>query len=260
MHSREIEIGTSGWKFDDWAGTFYPFRVPQTKWLEYYAARFNIGEVNSTYYNLGSERTYSAISKRTPDSFRLFVKVHADVTHVRQEPEASLRKLLTVLGPVRESGKLLGLVAQFPESFHCDEYNLNYVLRLKQLCEDVRLCVEFRHKSWDTPEVVNTIRSADLTWICPDEPQIGSLMPLRLQATSDILYLRLHGRNALTWHNSQNGNRYDYNYSAEELADFGHALIDYDLSITKTFLLFNNCHFGRAPQNALWLKEWLSIR
>jgi uncharacterized protein YecE (DUF72 family) len=260
MRVEDINIGTSGWKFADWAGVFYPMRVPQSRWLEYYAARFSIGEINSTYYSIGGTRSFAGINSRTPDEFRLFVKAHADVTHARTNPQASLQKLMAALTPLRESKKLLGILAQFPGSFRACAENVRYVMALKPYCEEIKMCVEFRHRSWDTLEIHDHLRAADLTWVCPDEPQMENLLPFRLQATAEVLYIRLHGRNSSAWYNSSSGDRYDYNYSAEELTSFANTLLTFNTPSRKVYLLFNNCHSGQAPANALWLKDWLASR
>ncbi|HEY3296030.1 MAG TPA: DUF72 domain-containing protein [bacterium] len=256
MQPGTIDIGTSGWKFDDWAGTFYPLRVPQTKWLEYYAARFPIGELNSTYYRIAPTSVYEAIARKTPPQFRLFAKVHADVTHKRENPETSLRNLLIALDPLQSDGKLLGLLAQFPGNFRYVPESVDYLKSLRDLCKGIRLCVEFRHRSWAGDEALQQIRELDLTWVSPDEPPLPDLMPRRFVATSDILYVRLHGRNAAAWYNREAGDRYDYEYSTEELTEIGREILAAEAPARRGYVLFNNCYVGKAPRNALWLKNY----
>ncbi len=258
MRAEDIRIGTSGWKFDDWAATFYPLRVPQTKWLEYYAARFPVGEINSTYYRIAPAKAYEGISKRTPNEFRLFAKVHADVTHARVNVGESMRQLRDSLEPLRESGKLLGLLAQFPASFHLGDANLSYLRDVQQMAVDVPLCVEFRHRAWDHPDILEQVREAGLTWVSADEPGLPDLMPADLHVTSEMLYLRLHGRNAAAWYNRSAGDRYDYSYSAEELSEVGLKLFDTPRTARRAFVFFNNCYHGQAPTNAKWLTAWLA--
>jgi uncharacterized protein YecE (DUF72 family) len=258
MQPADFEIGTSGWKFDDWAGTFYPLRVPQTKWLEYYAARFSIGELNSTYYRIAPVSVYDSISKRTPPQFRLFAKVHADVTHNRKDPDTSLRTLLAALDPLHADGKLLGLLAQFPGNFHFSLENTDYLKELRDLCRGIRLCVEFRHRTWASDEAISRIRENELTWVCPDEPPLPDLMPRRFFSTSDVLYVRLHGRNSAAWHNREAGDRYNYDYSAQELTTIGNELLNVAPSSGHGYILFNNCHMGLAPANAWWLKNFFA--
>jgi uncharacterized protein YecE (DUF72 family) len=258
MPAPAISIGTSGWKFDDWAGTFYPLRVPQTMWLVYYAARFPIGEINSTYYRIAPLAAYAGIARRTPESFRLFAKVHADVTHTREHPGDSLRALRAALQPLTDAGKLLGLLAQFPNRFHFTREAMAYLLHLRELCARERLCVEFRHSSWLEAEALEAVREAGLTWVCPDEPDLPDLMPRRVLATSDMLYVRLHGRNARAWYDRSAGDRYDYLYSEDELQTVGREIAQGLASVTHGYVLFNNCHGGQAPRNALRLINWFT--
>jgi uncharacterized protein YecE (DUF72 family) len=258
MQPDAIEIGTSGWKFEDWAGTFYPLRVPKTKWLEYYAARFPIGEINSTYYRIAPPSAYKAISERTPPEFRLFSKVHGDVTHTRTKPQESMKYLMVSLDSLRESGKLLGLLAQFPGAFHYNSDSVDYLAGLIGPCEGVRLCTEFRHRSWTQQEAIETIRKLGITWVSVDEPDLPDLLPAKLISTSDIFYLRMHGRNAAAWYDRSLGDRYNYQYSEQELAATGGQLLAAEMPAQHGYVLFNNCHLGQAPTNALWLKTWLA--
>lgn len=257
MQPCDISVGTSGWKFDDWAGTFYPLRVPKSHWLEYYAARFPIGEINSTYYRVAPPSVYAAIARKTPPEFQLFVKVHSDVTHSRSDPARSLSSLLQAVTPLAESGKLLGLLAQFPGEFRFGGENLEYLFGLAKACGEVRLCAEFRHRSWMTVDAFAQVRERNVTWVTPDEPELPDLLPFLITATSDIVYLRLHGRNSAAWHDRRAGNRYDYNYTEEEMTRIGDDLLRFTGSARKGYILFNNCHLGQAPRNAWWLQTWL---
>jgi uncharacterized protein YecE (DUF72 family) len=257
MRPEDIEIGTSGWKFDDWAGPFYPLRVPHTKWLEYYAARFPIGEINSTYYRIAPQSVYAAIDKKTPANFRLFAKVHADVTHERKDARVSLEALRSALTPLRDAGKLLGLLAQFPTSFQFGALNADYLSRIREYAGNDAVCVEFRHRSWLDDRAIELVRDNEMTWVCPDEPPLPDLLPRKIISTSDILYVRMHGRNARAWYDHKAGDRYDYNYSESELSELGNELLTANASAKKAYVLFNNCYAGQAPQNAWWLKLWL---
>lgn len=258
MRPQDIRVGTSGWKFADWAGAFYPLRVPQTKWLEYYAARFSVGEINSTYYRIAPLSVYDAMARKTPVEFRMTAKVHAEVTHVRQQPRESMRQLLECLKPLRESGKLIGLLAQFPSGFRYSPDSMDYVRRLRDFCGDVPLCVEFRNESWLSDGVFEPMRADALTWVCPDEPALKGLLPRKLIVTAGLLYLRLHGRNAAAWYNARAGDRYDYEYSENELTEIGRELLAFESTAEYSIVMFNNCHAGKAPRNAWWLKSWLA--
>jgi uncharacterized protein YecE (DUF72 family) len=260
MRAENIEVGTSGWHFEDWAGVFYPLRVKKDHWLEYYSSRFNVGELNSSYYRLPSSATVDAIQHRTPVHFKLFVKLHGDVTHVRKDPATSVKALLNTIEPLQSSGKLLGLLAQFPASFKHSAENEKYLLLLKSLTESSRLCVEFRDCSWDNDSVRRMMRSEQMTWVCPDEPELPYLIKPEIHVTSDILYVRLHGRNRKTWYDTAAGDRYDYSYSESELEEWGKTTLNFKQELPGGYLFFNNCHLGQAVKNATWLFYWIKER
>lgn len=260
MQAGDIKIGTSGWKFEDWAGTFYPLRVPQAKWLEYYAARFPVGEINSTYYRIPPARAFEAINNRTPEDFQIFSKVHSEVTHARINVRESMTQIRESLAALRESRKLIGLLAQFPASFRFSDENLTYISEVKDLCGEIPLCVEFRHASWDQDGAEEQICSRGLTWVSVDEPALEGLMSSLVRVTSNIVYIRLHGSNAAAWYNRDVGDRYDYNYSEEELTRWGDKLLSLETPARRAYVLFNNCYHGQAPRNAKWLMQWLELR
>jgi uncharacterized protein YecE (DUF72 family) len=258
MRPEDIDVGTSGWKFDDWAGNFYPLRVPRTRWLEYYAARFPVGEINSTYYRIAPASVYASIAKKTPPKFRFFAKVHADATHRREDPEVSIKLLRAALEPLRAEGKLLGLLAQFPSNFRYLAESAEYLQRLRDHCGDLRLCVEFRHRSWAVDEAVQQVKDFGLTWVSPDEPSLPDLMPRNFVVTSDILYVRMHGLNAAAWYNRDAGDRYDYDYSTVELTALAKQILTLESPACHAYVMFNNCHAGKAPRNGWWLKQLLA--
>lgn len=258
MNAADILIGTSGWVFDDWAGLFFPLRVPRTKWLEYYAYRFPCGEVNATYYGLLRTSAFEGMARRTPDQFTWFVKTHSDVTHTRTEPARSMLQLKEITRPLEESGKLRGYLAQFPHAFQYSERNIEYLKSISDLAGDTPLCVEYRHASWNREDVREMMRAEGMIWVCPDEPPLQDLLPFELHTTGDFGYVRLHGQNGANWYSGQGGDRYDYLYSKEELTSLLDKLLKVDAPIKKIHVFFNNCPYAKAPTNAWWLQQRLS--
>lgn len=125
--------------------------------------------------------------------------------------------------------------------------------------EGLPLAVEFRHGSWLThhhaDHVFSFLKDNGITYITTDEPQFSSLatVPFLPEATNDIAYLRLHGRNKDTWlkRGIETSMRYDYLYSGEELMEFVRAATKLTSKAKMTFIMFNNCHGGFAIRNAL---------
>jgi uncharacterized protein YecE (DUF72 family) len=135
--------------------------------------------------------------------------------------------------------------------------NLRYIESLRKRSAGIQLLVEFRHESWDTDEMEEQVRSLDVTWVSVDEPELEGLISRRIRATSDIAYVRMHGRNAAAWYNKAAGDRYDYDYSEQELTEWGERLLSLKVPVRKAYILFNNCYHGQAPRNAQWLKQWM---
>ena len=254
----KIRVGTCGWSFDDWVGVYYPYKLKRTDWIRYYAREFRVAEINSTYYRIPPPRTFESLVQRTPPDFEFFVKPHADVTHKRQDAAFSMKVLSECTKPLRDAKKLEGYVAQFPQNFHWTQGARDYLLKLRELTIGIPLFVEFRHDSWWHDDVFRFLREAELYYISVDEPKLPGLMFSEMRVSRDVLYARLHGRNAEAWRDSSKGDRYNYLYSASELESFGEAALNFTEEVSRIYLLFNNCHAGRAVQNARQLKNWFA--
>src|SRR5579863_3618444 len=128
MTDEGVRIGTSGWQYRDWRGTFYDASVPASHWLEAYAAAFLTLEANSTFYRLPEKRTFEAWRERTPPAFEFAVKASRFLTHVRRlvEPKAAVDRLLE---EVRGLGEKLGpVLVQLPPTMRCDLARLDETL------------------------------------------------------------------------------------------------------------------------------------
>ena len=100
------------------------------------------------------------------------------------------------------------------------------------------------------------MKSQGLHFVSVDEPQIGEMMPPVARATGDLAYIRFHGRNDRTWW-GKSGDRYDYNYTTEELEEWIEKIELLEKTVWKIYAFFNNCHKGYAVRNALMFKKML---
>ena len=194
---------------------------------------------------------------QTPEDFHFIVKVHADTTHKRENNGEELSELLDLLEPLRLEGKLKGLLAQFPASFHAESASESYLSSLAKRRGDIPFFVEFRHTSWDRDDPVELIRQLGFNWVTVDLPKIRSLMGIRPAVTHGIAYVRFHGRNSKTWYTPAAGDRYDYDYSEKELREWLPRLQALDARSEMSYLFFNNCHAGQAIKSAIILREIL---
>lgn len=180
-----VLIGTSGWQYKDWRGAFYPQKLAQGRWLEHYAERFAVVEINSTFYRLPSPETFSAWRERTPSDFRLAVKASRYITHIRwRQPKEPISRFLdaaTHLG-----SKLGPVLLQLRDTVQADNQALEEVLSL--FPPAIRVAFEPRHPSWMTEEVMATLRRRNVALCLADSPH----RDLPLWRSADWGYIRFH--------------------------------------------------------------------
>jgi len=250
-----VRIGTSGYSFEDWRGTFYPEGLPKGEMLSYYAGHFDIVEINSTYYRIPSPYTFHRMLQKVPEGFGFTAKVPKEWTHEGRGEEVA-GPFRDAIAPLVEAEALLGLLAQFPWRFRNTPENRDYLLRSREWAGDIPLFVEFRHISWLKPEVLDLLRKEGMGFVSVDEPGLRGLLPPEFLLTTDVGYVRLHGRNAKTWWDG-GAERYDYLYSEEELRGWAERIRRRREEMRECWVFFNNCHRGQAAQNALQMKMLL---
>jgi uncharacterized protein YecE (DUF72 family) len=256
-----IYVGTSGFKFDDWKGPFYPPDLPQTQWLNFYARQFNCLEVNASYYTLIHPATFARMAEKTPAGFLFTVKAYRGMTHeFSEETEGFSRTFRESLGPLSEAGKLGCVLAQFPNKFRNVSPNRQYLLEFQERLGDIPLVYEFRSRDWIRDETFAFLRERGIGYCAVDEPQFKTLIPPVAEVTSDIGYVRFHGRNYDNWWSGDVKKRYDYLYSLDELNEWVPKITALDDAASKVFVFMNNCFAAQAAKNAAQMKELLQPR
>ncbi|UCE02928.1 MAG: DUF72 domain-containing protein [Candidatus Latescibacterota bacterium] len=256
----EVRVGTSGYSFKDWIGPFYPPGTKVAEQLPLYARHFDCLEVNVTYYRVPDAQLLEGMSRRTPEGFHFILKLHGDMTHRASRDDGLYRDFNAALRPLQDAGNLHGLLAQFPYRFKNTQANRHFVAELRERFANHPLFVEFRHAGWAIEPVFAWLRKLAIGWVSVDEPDLPGLLPREARATSDVGYVRLHGRNAENWWEPGRGggDRYDYLYSQEELQEWVRKIRSLLQETRRTYVFFNNCHAGKAPSNAQAMKELLS--
>jgi len=178
-------IGTSGFQYKEWKGSFYPEKLSLPKMLAFYASVFNSTEINYTFRSLPSDKTIARWRDETPADFRFSLKAPQRVTHF-----AKLRKCGDAMSEFRHAvkglGKKLGPVLfQLPETFKADPALLNDFL--ESLPKGLAAAFEFRHESWFTDEVFAALAARNAA-LCLAESE--ELTTPRV-TTADFGYLRL---------------------------------------------------------------------
>ncbi|MDP9334131.1 MAG: DUF72 domain-containing protein [Actinomycetota bacterium] len=182
-----LRIGTSGWQYRDWRERFYPRPVPASRWLDYYATRFDTVEVNSTFYRLPAPKTFADWAARVPDGFEFAIKASRYLTHFKRlhEPEEPVERLMTHAAPLR--ARIGVVLLQLPPDLKCAPSDLDRTLRA--FAGRVRIAVEPRHGSWWNDEVRAVLEAHSAALCLADR---GSRVVTPLWRTADWAYVRFH--------------------------------------------------------------------
>jgi uncharacterized protein YecE (DUF72 family) len=180
-----VYVGTSGYNYPEWRGTFYPEKFSTAKMLGYYAERFRTVEINYTFYRMPTEKLLAGWAAGTPDAFTFTLKAPRRITH-----DAKLQRcedlLETFCTTARTLGPKLGiLLFQLPPNFKKDASVLRAFLAL--LPEGTRAAFEFRDPSWFDPEVFEALQARNIALCVADSGKLHA----PVEVTADYAYFRL---------------------------------------------------------------------
>jgi uncharacterized protein YecE (DUF72 family) len=265
-----VRVGTSGWTYDHWAGTFYPDGLARRRRLEHLATRLDTAEINGTFYSLQRASSFRTWAAATPADFRFAVKGSRYLTHMKK-----LRDVAEPLGRFLASGllalgpKLGPVLWQLPPNLGWDPERVEGFLRLlprstgeaaalaaahtdrvPDPCtvtdEDrpLRHALEPRHRSFATPEVAALLREHDVALVVSD----GAGIPRFDDVTTDLVYVRLHGHDEL----------YRSAYDAAALRAWAARATGWAAEGRDVLVYFDNDAEGHAPHDAVALRDALS--
>jgi len=287
-----ILVGTCSWADKSLVDCkcFYPpeAKTPDAR-LRFYASRFPIVEVDSTYYGLPVDDRNAALwVERTPPEFTFDIKAFRLLTHHPTPPEslpkdmrealADLvrrkrnfyyrdlpetvrddvwRRFADALLPLDSAGKLGVVLFQFPPWFLPGQDSRAHILEAKERLSQYRVAVEFRNNIWlsdrNHDRTLDFMRHNDIPLVCVDEPQgFASSVPPLSEATADVAVVRLHGRNREMWERrgATTAERFDYLYSEDELKEWVSPVERLAAETREVHVLMNNCVRDKAVVNA----------
>jgi uncharacterized protein YecE (DUF72 family) len=181
-----LYVGTSGYSYKEWKGTFYPKDLPEKRMLHYYGERFRTVEINNTFYRMPRVTVLEAWAAEVPTDFKFVLKASQRITHIQRLTDAgdSVSYLLDVVAALKE--KLGPLLFQLPPNLRKDVPRLRDFLAL--LPPQRRVAFEFRHQSWFDEEVFGLLHEHRAA-LCIAEAEGDLDVPF--VATADWGYLRL---------------------------------------------------------------------
>jgi len=178
-------VGTSGYNFPEWKGSFYPPKLPAAKWLEYYASKLGSVEINYTFYRMPTPKIVAGWDAVTPAGFSFVLKAPQRITHIARLKNVD-ENLRFFLETARGLGPKLGpILFQLPPNFKKDLERLGDVLT--QFPPDLKCVWEFRHASWFDAETYEVLRTGNAA-LCVADTEEGTTP---LEATADFGYARL---------------------------------------------------------------------
>jgi uncharacterized protein YecE (DUF72 family) len=182
-----ILVGTSGYNYPEWKGSFYPADLPAAKFLPYYASRFPTVEINYTFYRMPTPKLIAGWRAQVPPEFRFTLKAPKRITHDRRLRAAEVQEpLQAFITAAAELGPQLGaLLFQLPPNFKRDLVVLNEFLAL--LPPKVTAAFEFRHDSWMDEHVYDLLKSRNVALCIADT----ETRETPLVTTAGYAYLRL---------------------------------------------------------------------
>lgn len=229
-------VGTSGFQYPEWKGTFYPEKMPASKMLTYYAERLTTTEVNYSFRHIPSAKTIQNWDNATPERFKFTFKAPERVTHTSRLRDSgeTMRFFANVIFELK--GKLGVVLFQLPPVFKRDVAILSEFLA--ELPDKLRAAFEFRHDSWFEDDVYETLRTHNAALCIAEAEKLATPAIL----TTDFCYLRLRREDYETK---------DVERWAEFVRSHAHQLRD-------TFIYFKHEESGFGPRLAQQMMDALA--
>lgn len=232
----KIRIGTSGYNYPEWRGTFYPEKFPAGKMFAYYAERFTTVEINATFYRMPTTKNTEAWREQAPDGFLYTLKAPRRITH-----DTRLKDCKDSVDFFCDSARALEdhlgtLLFQLPPNFKCDIDRFRTFLGW--LPPDMRAAFEFRHDSWLNDEVYAALGERGAALCIAD---FGD-------KTTPVVATARHGYFRLR----------DEGYTPPDLERWAAALLERQTDWDDAFVYFKHEDEGKGPEFAKAFTEILA--
>jgi uncharacterized protein YecE (DUF72 family) len=242
MNKYHFNIGTSGWSYSGWLGSFYPQKIKSTLILPYYAQILNSVELNNSFYQIPKEKNIKTWVEITPPHFIFSCKANRYITHFQKlkDSSESVEKLLRAFNNFEE--KLGPVLFQFPPWWQID------IPTLKKFINDLPstylYTFEFRHKSWFCEELYELLQKNRMALCFYDHKMYRSPEVV----TSEFIYIRMHGPQEEAYKGA---------YEEETLKEYAEKFINWYKKNKIIYCYFDNDEKANAPRDAKRLIQLL---
>jgi uncharacterized protein YecE (DUF72 family) len=218
--------------------------------LQQYSSIFDTVEIDSSFYKFPEKGTILGMTRYTPRRFVFSAKMNKKFTHqmllkLDENAQTELDSFCELFDPLLSQDKLACMLVQLPPSLKRNNGLLEEFLAL--LPKRYNYVVEFRHPSWLESNTWTTLAKYNVAYCAVDEP----LLPPEVHITSDLGYIRWHGRGQELW--------YDYRYTSSQLTDWLPRIREVSTNTKQTIGIFNNHFRGYAPENCIQMMKMLGL-
>lgn len=241
-----------------------------------YSGHFPVVEVDTSFYAIPNKATVQKWCDQTPNNFKFIVKAYQGMTgHLLEDlPYETKNDMFHAfrecLETFQENGKLAFALFQFPPWFDCQTKHVKYLNYIRQHYLQEPIAIEFRNQTWFSADMrertLQYLRDNHFIHTICDEPQAGvGSVPFVAEATDEIGFVRIHGRNVFGWRNIGHGEnwrkvRFLYDYNEEELATLAASIQEVNEKCKTMYVIFNNNSGGHAANNAKMLMKLLELQ
>jgi len=233
-----VHVGTSGYNYTEWRGTFYPEAFPAKKMFAFYSERFSTVEINYTFYRMPTVKTTTAWLEQAPAGFSYTLKAPKRITHIMRLKDAAEQLAFFTEAAQVLGSHLASLLFQLPPFFKCDAGQLEAFLSTMPL--GVRAAFEFRHDSWLNDDVYRILAAKNAALVIADFGDKTTPM----QATANHGYLRLR----------------DEGYTPKDLVKWADRVTEQAATWQDAFVYFKHEDAGKGPEFARAFVEILKER
>jgi uncharacterized protein YecE (DUF72 family) len=235
-------IGCSGFHYKHWKGVFYPEKLAQSKWFDYYNNRFKTLELNVTFYRFPRLSSLEPWYNHSPDEFSFSVKAPRAITHYKKFVNAK-QMIDDFYGKTLEGlkNKVGCILFQLPPGMKYKEEKLEQII--ENLDYSFTNVIEFRHESWWNTEVYNKLSKHNITFCGMSHPGL----PEEVIQNTKTVYFRFHGVPKL----------YQSKYEVKKLQEIADE-IDNNPQTKEAFIYFNNDIDASAITNAIEMESYIS--
>jgi uncharacterized protein YecE (DUF72 family) len=286
-----IVVGTSSWADPGFVKHWYPKGLAARERLPFYAERFEVVELNSSFYATPSRDSVERWIEITPDRFRFHVKLHRLLSWHATKPDAlppdlreglelntrgnvvatdelrraMVERALDAMEPLAEAGKLGAFVLQLSPAFRPRDHDLTELDPILDGFAPHPVAVEFRYRAWmkekRRADVFSHLSDHDAVYVSVDAPlaeHVPIMPPIDAVTNRRLAYLRAHGRNERGYMSGRTvAERFDYDYQDDELEEIAERARTLADDADEAHVLFNNNARELAPKAARRMRQLL---